>query len=68
MTTLVVMKNGKPIDRIEVSVDISEDEAKSLALASDGAKRVLNGDAPKRVIYIAGRGANNVEPKVNIVI
>ncbi|MBI1257213.1 MAG: leucine--tRNA ligase [Chloroflexi bacterium] len=68
VTTLVVMKNGKPIDRIEVSVSISEDEAKSLALASDGAKRVLNGDAPKRVIFIAGRGASNVEPKVNIVI
>ena len=68
MTTLVVMKNGKPIDRIEVSVDISEDEAKALALASGGAKRVLNGNQPKRVIFIAGRGANNVEPKVNIVV
>ncbi len=68
VTTLVVMKNGKPIDRIEVSVDISEDEAKSLALASGGAKRVLDGNPPKRVIYIAGRGANNVEPKVNIVV
>ncbi len=68
VTTLVVMKNGKPIDRIEVAIDISEDEAKQIALASDGAKRVLNGDAPKRVIFIAGRGAQNVEPKVNIVI
>ena len=68
VTTLVVMKNGKVIDRIEVSVSISEDEAKSLALASDGAKRVLNGDSPKRVIFIAGRGASNVEPKVNIVV
>ncbi|MFN8449502.1 MAG: leucine--tRNA ligase [Anaerolineae bacterium] len=68
VTTLVVMKNGKPIDRIEVSVDISEDEAKALALASGGAQRVLDGSPPKRVIYIAGRGANNVEPKVNIVV
>ncbi|MEO8397155.1 MAG: class I tRNA ligase family protein, partial [Chloroflexota bacterium] len=68
VTTLVVMKNGKPIDRIEVAVGISEDEAKSLALASDGAKRILNGDSPKRVIFIAGRGASSVEPKVNIVI
>ena len=62
------MKNGKPIDRIEVSVSISEDEAKAKALSSDGAQRVLNGSQPKRVIYIAGRGANNVEPKVNIVV
>jgi leucyl-tRNA synthetase len=68
VTTLVVMKNGKPIDRIEVSVDISEDDAKTVALASDGARRVLNGDTPKRVIFIAGRGGNNVEPKVNIVV
>ena len=68
VTTLVVMKNGKPIDRIEVSVTIGEEEAKTLALASDGAKRILNGDQPKRVIYIAGRGGNNVEPKVNIVV
>ncbi len=68
VTTLVVMKNGKPIDRIEVSVSISEDEAKAKALSSDGAQRVLNGSQPKRVIYIAGRGANNVEPKVNIVV
>jgi leucyl-tRNA synthetase len=68
LTTLVVMKNGKVIDRLEVSVDIGEDEAKALALASGGAQRVLNGHAPKRVIFIAGRGVNNVEPKVNIVI
>jgi leucyl-tRNA synthetase len=68
VTTLVVMKNGKPIDRIEVSVNISEEEAKTVALASDGARRVLNGDEPKRVIFIAGRGGNNVEPKVNIVV
>ncbi|HVU09681.1 MAG TPA: class I tRNA ligase family protein, partial [Phototrophicaceae bacterium] len=68
VTTLVVLKNGKPIDRIEVSVNVTEEEAKSLALASDGAKRILNGDQPKRVIFIAGRGANNVEPKVNIVV
>ncbi|MEP7294276.1 MAG: class I tRNA ligase family protein, partial [Chloroflexota bacterium] len=68
VTTLVVMKNGKPIDRIEVSVSIGEEEAKSLALASEGARRVLNGSVPTRVIFIAGRGGNNVEPKVNIVI
>jgi hypothetical protein len=26
------------------------------------------GSQPKRVIFITGRGANNVEPKVNIVV
>ena len=68
VTTLVVMRNGKPIDRIEVAIDIGEDEAKEIALASGGAQRVLDGKQPKRVIFIAGRGAQNVEPKVNIVI
>ncbi|NDJ63231.1 MAG: class I tRNA ligase family protein, partial [Chloroflexi bacterium] len=69
-TTLVVMRNGKPIDRIEVPVDIDGDEARRLALESNGAKRVLNGSQPKKVIYIAGRagGGKGGEPKVNIVM
>ncbi|MBC7810557.1 MAG: class I tRNA ligase family protein, partial [Burkholderiales bacterium] len=69
-TTLVVMKNGKPIDRVSVSANISEDDAKQVALESDGAKRVLNGGQAKRVIFIAGRdvGGTMQEPKVNIVV
>ena len=66
VTTLVILKNGKPIDHISVPVGIAEDEAKQLALDSKGARRILNGDQPKKVIFIAGRG--NVEPKVNIVV
>ncbi|MDZ4766981.1 MAG: leucine--tRNA ligase [Chloroflexota bacterium] len=69
-TTLVVMKNGKPIELITVPVGISEDEAKQLALASNAAQRILNGGEPKKVIYIAGRASAGqlVEPKVNIVV
>ncbi len=67
-TTLIVMRNGKPIGRIAVAVNISEEEAKALALASEGAQRFLNGAEPKRVLFIGGRGDQNVEPKVNIVI
>ncbi|HLU09069.1 MAG TPA: leucine--tRNA ligase [Oceanobacillus sp.] len=66
VTTLVVLKNGKPIDHISVPVGIQEEEAKQLALESKGARRILNGNQPKKVIFIAGRG--NVEPKVNIVV
>jgi leucyl-tRNA synthetase len=66
VTTLVVMKNGKPIDRVQVPVGIGEEEAKRLALESSGARRILNGDQPKKLIFIAGRG--NIEPKINIVI
>jgi leucyl-tRNA synthetase len=64
--TLVVMRNGKPIDRVEVPADVDEETAKQVALASSGAQRVLNGEAPKRLIYVGGR--NGQEPKVNIVI
>ncbi|MBK8022904.1 MAG: class I tRNA ligase family protein [Chloroflexi bacterium] len=67
-TLLVVMKNGKPIDRVAVPVGISEEEAKAAALATDAARRVLGGGEPKRVVFIAGRGDQNVEPKVNIVV
>ena len=60
------MRNGKPIDRVEVPADVDEETAKQVALASNGAKRVLNGDQPKRLIYIPSRGGQ--EPKVNIVL
>jgi leucyl-tRNA synthetase len=63
---LVVMINGKPRENIMVSPDISEDDAKAAALASEIATKTLNGDTPKRVIFIAGQGGK--EPKVNIVV
>jgi leucyl-tRNA synthetase len=65
-TTLVVMRNGKPLDRAEVPIGIAEEAAKQIALATPGAQRVLEGGEPKRVIFIAGRDGN--EPKVNIVL
>jgi len=58
--TLVVQVNGKLRDRLEVPVDISEEEAKELALASDGALRHLKGLEVKRVIYVPGRLVNIV--------
>jgi len=62
---LVVMINGKPRENIMVSPEISEEEAKAAALASEAARSALNGNQPKRVIFIPGRGR---EPKVNIVV
>ena len=58
--TLVVQVNGKVRDRLQVSVDISEEEAKKLALASKGAQRHLKGLEVKRVIYVPGRLVNIV--------
>jgi leucyl-tRNA synthetase len=65
-TQLVIMKNGKPVGHIDVPVDISEADALVAALASEIAKRFLNGSTPKKVVYVAGR--NGMEPKVNIVV
>jgi leucyl-tRNA synthetase len=64
--TLVIMRNGKPIDRVQVPAGIGEDEARAAALSSAGVQRALNGSEPKRVIFIAGHGT--LEPKVNIVM
>lgn len=58
--TLVVQVNGKVRDRIQVPVDISEEDAKAKALASDPVQRFMDGQTPKKVIYIAQRGMVNI--------
>ncbi|MBN8634062.1 MAG: leucine--tRNA ligase [Anaerolineae bacterium] len=69
MTTLIVMKNGKPVDRVDVSANIGEQEAIDAAMETNGAKRALNGGQPKRVIFVPGRNeGQKSEPKVNIVV
>jgi leucyl-tRNA synthetase len=60
LITLAVQINGKLRDRLEVPVDISEEEAKELALATDGAQRHLKDLEVKRVIYVPGRLVNIV--------
>jgi leucyl-tRNA synthetase len=58
--TLVVQVNGRVRDRMDVSVDIEEEQAKELALASEGAKRHTEGKRIARVIYVPGRLVNIV--------
>ncbi len=58
--TLIVQVNGKLRDRINVSVGISEADAKALALASEGAQRFLGAKNPRKVIYVPGRLVNIV--------
>ncbi|MGA9351550.1 MAG: leucine--tRNA ligase [Anaerolineae bacterium] len=60
LITLAVQINGKLRDRLEVPVDISEEKAKELALASGGAQRHLEGLEVKRVIYVPRRLVNIV--------
>ena len=63
---LVVMVNGRPRETIMVAVDIPQERAQQMALASGAAQRILAGKTPKRTIFIPGR--NGTDPKVNIVV
>ncbi|HET9225332.1 MAG TPA: leucine--tRNA ligase [Thermoanaerobaculia bacterium] len=58
--TLVVQVNGKLRDRITVPVGIADDEARRIALASEGASRFLEGKAVRQVIVVPGRLVNIV--------
>ncbi len=60
MITLVVQINGKVRDRFEAPAAITEAEAKERALATEGAKKYMNGQAPKKVLYVPGRLVNIV--------
>lgn len=58
--TLVVQVNGKVRDRIQVPVDITEEDAKAMALQRDAVRKLLNGRQPRKVIYVPGRLINIV--------
>jgi len=58
--TLVIQVNGKLRDKIEVPADISESEAKSIALGSEKIKKWLSGKKPKKIIFIKGKLINIV--------
>jgi leucyl-tRNA synthetase len=57
---LVVQVNGKVRDRLTVSTNISEEDAKAKALGCEGAVKALEGRKPKQVIYVKGRLVNIV--------
>ncbi|MCX6053589.1 MAG: leucine--tRNA ligase [Chloroflexi bacterium] len=58
--TLVVQINGKLRQRILVSADISEQQAKQAALGSEAIQKVLEGKEPQQVFYVKGRLINIV--------
>jgi len=58
--TLVVQVNGKLRDRITVPVGIPDDDARRIALESEGASRFLEGKAVRQVIVVPGRLVNIV--------
>ncbi|MBU3925329.1 class I tRNA ligase family protein, partial [Patescibacteria group bacterium] len=57
---LVIQINGKVKDRIKAAADISEDEAKKLALESEKIKKAIDGKGVKKVIFVKGRLINVV--------
>lgn len=58
--TIVVQVNGKVRDRVLVPVDMSDDDIKQQALATDGAKRFIGDTTPRQVVYVKGRLVNVV--------
>lgn len=60
LITLIVQVNGKLRDRISVPVDISEEEAKKIALESEAVKKFLEGKPPRKVIVVPRRLVNIV--------
>ncbi|MFP4321860.1 MAG: leucine--tRNA ligase [Anaerolineales bacterium] len=58
--TLVVQVNGKVRDKIQAPANISEEDAKALALASEQVKKFMNGGQPRKVIFIARGNLVNI--------
>jgi len=58
--TMVVQVDGKVRDRVEVDASASEEDCRDLALASDGARRAIDGREIAKVIVRAPRLVNVV--------
>lgn len=58
--TLVVQINGKVRDKITVEADISEDEMKEKALASEKVKKYLEGKDVAKIVTVPGKLVNIV--------
>jgi leucyl-tRNA synthetase len=58
--TLVVQINGKVRDKIEISAGLSDEEIKSVAMASETIQGIVGDKEPRKVIVIKGRLINIV--------
>ncbi len=58
--TLVVQVNGKLRDRISLPADVSQEDARAAALASEAVRKALDGKPPKQVIVVPGKLVNIV--------
>ncbi len=57
---LVIQVNGRVRDRLEAAADITEEEAKALALGSEKVRKWLEGKEAKNVVYIKNKLVNIV--------
>jgi leucyl-tRNA synthetase len=57
---LVVQVNGKLRDKIVVAAGISDEEAKTKALASEAVQKFIDGKQPQKIVVIEGRLVNIV--------
>ncbi len=57
---LVIQINGKVRDMVEAPIDITEEAARSLALAREKIKIILAGKSPKKIIFVPKRLINIV--------
>jgi leucyl-tRNA synthetase len=58
--TLVLQVNGKVRGRLTMPANLSEEQARSVALQSEAVRRHLNGQTPKKLIYVPGKLVNVV--------
>ncbi len=58
--TVVVQVNGKVRDRVIMPASADDETVKQAALATDGARRFIEGATPRQVIYVKGRLVNIV--------
>jgi leucyl-tRNA synthetase len=58
--TLVIQVNGKVRDRVPAPADVSEDQAKEIALTSESVARHLGDKEPKEIIFVPGKLINIV--------
>jgi leucyl-tRNA synthetase len=57
---VAVQVNGKVRDRVVLPADAGEPEALAAALATEAVRRALDGESPRRVVYVPGRLVNVV--------
>jgi len=57
--TLIVQVNGKLRDTLQAPADISEEDAKAMALASEAVQKFLEGE-PRKIIYVSRNHLINI--------